>query len=160
MTAEPIGDAALAEVVRLAEGATEGPWRVQPERRDEWEVPFEPVTDSGGNVIAHAYDCHAAFIAAANPATVLAMGARITAAEATLAKVQRSAGRVSREAVERVARGICERESIRQFGLHYPGQAIIPESVRAVVEMFWQQHVPDARAAIRDLELEMEGDDA
>lgn len=90
---------------------------------------------------------------------VVAKGAVAGAIYRAMLDAAPSAGRASREAVERVARGICERETVRQYGLSYPGQAISPESLRAIVERFWQQHVPSAEATIRDLGLEMEDAD-
>lgn len=102
MTAAPIApitDEALAEVVRLAEGARrQGPWHECSAEEDEWGHRFQKVTEKAtGSVVAHVYGDHAAYIAAANPATVLAMRARIAEAEAEVEAFRAEHQRLTKE---------------------------------------------------------------
>lgn len=102
----------LDELARLADAATPGPWR-----------SFEQITDGGdwhgdrhralvelhterGTVVAHAWGtgnrqdntANAAYIAALNPATVLALLARLRAAEGTLVEIAAGWGGMSPDA--------------------------------------------------------------
>jgi len=62
-----------------------------------------------------------------------------------------SAGRVSREMVERVARGMCRRAFLhsRRFDPQPPTEAYIA----AQSDLYWRHRVRDAEAAIHDLGL-------
>lgn len=70
-----------------------------------------------------------------------------------------SAGRVSREAVERVARAMCRRDIRLRFRRNF-GEEIDPDSLKVGADLWWRDHVPEAEAAIRDLDLEVEPDAA
>jgi len=67
----------------------------------------------------------------------------------------RSSGRVSREAVERVARGIYGRRLQRRWSLHFSDK-ISAADLKAAVDEGWRDGLDEARAAIGDLGLEME----
>jgi len=69
----------LAELRRLAEAATPGPWRLDPVADGECHII------GGRAVVGYADERSALFIAAACPATVLALLDRLAAAEAMLA---------------------------------------------------------------------------
>jgi hypothetical protein len=65
------------------------------------------------------------------------------------------AGRVSREDVERVARGLFGRRFALKYRLQF-GKAVTPPDLKLAVDRWWRDSIPDAEAAIRDLGLEIE----
>jgi hypothetical protein len=110
----------VGELERLARAATPGPWHVQ-------GVGIGGIEDTDGNVIAQAQQFkpvrnkddlndriqNAAFIAAANPAAVLALIDRVRAAEAERDEVQQARIRTYEICADSSKRLIAERDALR-----------------------------------------------